>query len=82
MQDLSDSNFFAWRGQAQYINLLTSDVLLLLRSDLQLANKALLPVEQFSIGGIYTVRGYSQDALLSDKRSLLITTLRLKLLLT
>jgi hemolysin activation/secretion protein len=61
-----DSRFFAWRGQAQYVNLLTPDVILLLRSDLQLASKPLLPVEQFSLGGIYSVRGYSQDALLAD----------------
>ena len=64
--DQPDSEFFAWRGQIQYLNLLTPDVILLLRSDLQLANKSLLPVEQFSIGGIYTVRGYPQDALLAD----------------
>ena len=61
-----DSQFFAWRGQVQYLNLLTPDVILLLRSDLQFASDALLPVEQFSIGGVYTVRGYSQDALLAD----------------
>ena len=53
-----DGQFFAWRGQAQYLNLLTPDVILLLRSDMQLANQALLPVEQFSIGGIYTVMPY------------------------
>lgn len=61
-----DGQFITWRGQAQYLNALTSDVLLLLRSDLQLANRQLLPIEQFSIGGVYTVRGYSQDALLAD----------------
>lgn len=61
-----DSNFFSWRGQIQYLNALTSDVLLVLKSDLQFANEALLPLEQFSLGGVYTVRGYSQDALLAD----------------
>lgn len=64
--DLPDSDFFLWRGQSQYLNLLTPDMMLLVRSDLQLANKTLLPVEQFSLGGIYTVRGYSQDVLLAD----------------
>jgi hemolysin activation/secretion protein len=61
-----DSNFIVWRGQGQYLNLLTPDVILLLRSDLQFANQTLLPLEQFSLGGVYTVRGYSQDALLAD----------------
>ena len=61
-----DSRFFAWRGQAQYLNLLTPDVILLLRSDLQFASESLLPLEQFSLGGIFSVRGYSQDALLAD----------------
>ena len=61
-----DSQFFAWRGQVQYLNLLTPDVILLLRSDLQLASESLLSVEQFSLGGIFSVRGYSQDALLAD----------------
>jgi hemolysin activation/secretion protein len=63
---IPDSSFFAWRGQAQYLNLLSPDTILLLRADLQLANKALLPVEQFSVGGVFSVRGYSQDALLAD----------------
>ncbi len=61
-----DSQFFAWRGQAQYLNLLTPDVILILRSDLQFASESLLPVEQFSLGGVFSVRGYSQDALLAD----------------
>lgn len=63
---IPDSDFFSWRGQTQYINLLTPDILLLLRADLQLAPQALLPVEQFSLGGVYSVRGYSQDVLLAD----------------
>lgn len=61
-----DSRFFAWRGQAQYLRLLAPDTILLLRSDLQLANEALVPIEQFGLGGIDSVRGYRQDALLSD----------------
>jgi hemolysin activation/secretion protein len=64
--DEPDSQFIGWRGQVQYLNLLTPDVMLLLRSDIQLANQALLPIEQFGLGGIYTVRGYEQDVLLAD----------------
>lgn len=61
-----DSRFFAWRGQAQWVRLLAPDTLFLLRGDMQIANRALLPFEQFSLGGIDSVRGYRQDALLTD----------------
>ena len=61
-----DSKFFVWRGQAQYLRLLTPDISLLLRSDLQVADDALVPIEQFSLGGALSVRGYRQDALLGD----------------
>ncbi|MGL5192236.1 MAG: BamA/TamA family outer membrane protein, partial [Chroococcales cyanobacterium] len=36
------------------------------RGDLQLATSSLLPIEQYSIGGFNSVRGYRQDALLVD----------------
>ena len=64
--DRPDSKFFAWRGQAQYLRLLSPDITLLLRSDLQFSDRALVPVEQFSLGGALSVRGYRQDALLGD----------------
>ncbi len=64
--DESDGQFFVWRGQAQYVRLLAPDTILLLRSDVQLADRPLLPVEQFSLGGAFTVRGYRQDLLLTD----------------
>ena len=65
-QDPPDSTFFSWRGQAQYLRLLSPDVILLLRGDLQLSSQPLVSLEQFSIGGVSTVRGYRQDSLLSD----------------
>ena len=64
--DQPDSTFLAWRGQAQYLRLLSPNFTLLLRSDFQLADNALLPTEQFSLGGGLSVRGYAQDALLGD----------------
>lgn len=64
--DQPDSSFFAWRGQAQYLRLLTKDITLLLRSDLQVSDRSLVPVEQFSLGGAFSVRGYRQDVLLGD----------------
>ena len=44
--DLPDSKFIAWRGQAQYIRLLSPDFTLLLRSDLQFSDRSLVSVEQ------------------------------------
>ncbi|MFM2060529.1 MAG: hypothetical protein RLZZ507_199 [Cyanobacteriota bacterium] len=61
-----DSQFLAWRGQAQYLRLLTPDTTLLLRSDIQLSDRPLLALEQFSAGGQQSVRGYRQDSLLAD----------------
>ena len=64
--DVPDSNFLAWRGQAQYLQLLSPDFTLLLRSDFQVSDRSLVPTEQFSLGGGLNVRGYRQDALLGD----------------
>ncbi len=61
-----DGRFFDWRGQAQYVRLLARDTLFVFRSDLQLSPGALVPVEQFALGGQQSVRGYRQDALLTD----------------
>lgn len=61
-----DTNFFAWRLQTQWVRLLAPETLLLLRGDLQLADRPLLPIEQFGVGGVLSVRGYRQDLLLTD----------------
>ncbi len=61
-----DSRFFSWRGQAQYVRLLAPETLLVIRSDVQLAGRALVPLEQFAVGGLGSVRGYRQDFLLTD----------------
>jgi hemolysin activation/secretion protein len=68
-----DSRFFAWRGQFFWLRSLSTESdnqrlspKLLIKSDVQLANRALLPLEQFTLGGIYSVRGYRQDAIFSD----------------
>ncbi|KST69495.1 ShlB/FhaC/HecB family hemolysin secretion/activation protein [Mastigocoleus testarum] len=61
-----DSNFYAWRGQMQWVRLLAKDTLLLLRGDMQFADRPLVPFEQFGLGGQESIRGYRQDALLKD----------------
>jgi hemolysin activation/secretion protein len=66
-----DSRFFTWRGQGQWVRALAPDTLLLVRGDVQLADRPLLGLEQFGLGGQETVRGYRQDALLTDGGMLL-----------
>ncbi len=61
-----DSRFFGWRGQVQWLRQLAPDTLFLVRGDVQLADRALLPLEQFGLGGLESVRGYRQDSVLSD----------------
>lgn len=61
-----DGRYFSWRGQAQYVQLLAPDTLLILRSNLQFSPDSLLSLEQFAIGGLGSVRGYRQDYLLTD----------------
>jgi len=61
-----DSRYFSWRGQAQWVRLLAEDTVLLARTELQLADTALVPIEKYSLGGLGSVRGYRQDFLLTD----------------
>jgi hemolysin activation/secretion protein len=63
-----DGQFVAWRGQVQWLRQLksSSNINLLLRSDIQLSTDDLVSLERFSLGGAESVRGYRQDALLGD----------------
>ena len=53
---------------------------MLIQTDLQLANKQLLGLEQFGLGGQKTLRGYRQDSLLTDNGFLTSTEVRLPIL--
>ncbi|MGH2415299.1 MAG: ShlB/FhaC/HecB family hemolysin secretion/activation protein, partial [Microcystaceae cyanobacterium] len=75
-----DSQFFDWRSQLQYVRLLAPDMLLVVRSDLQLSDTALVPLEQFALGGLYSVRGYRQDVLLTDNGFFASAEMRLPIL--
>ncbi len=75
-----DSQFVSWRGQMQYVRLFAPETLLLLRTDLQLSDRPLLSQEQISFGGQDNLRGYRQDALLSDNGLLLSMEMRIPLL--
>jgi len=63
-----DGEFFAWLGQfqlAQRFKWLSSQ--LLARLDMQYTEEALLPIEQFAVGGAGSVRGYRENQLVRDK---------------
>src|SRR5579883_963456 len=60
------SQFFVWRGQAGWLHPLIGKTSILLRTDLQLADRPLSALEQFGLGGASTVRGYRQDNFLTD----------------
>ena len=65
-EDGPDSTFFSWRGQSQWVKRLDEDFLFLLRGDVQIAGGALVPLEQFRLGGVNSARGYRQDLSLGD----------------
>ncbi len=61
-----DGRFFSWVGQFQWVQALSRDVIAIARVAAQLTPDALLPLEQFSIGGLDTVRGYRQNFRVGD----------------
>jgi hemolysin activation/secretion protein len=62
-----DGQFFTWLGQFQWVRRLPwLDSQVVFRTDAQLANDALLPLEKFSIGGMHSVRGYRENQLVRD----------------
>jgi hemolysin activation/secretion protein len=63
---IPDSRFLSWLGQAQRVQRLGDDHLLVIQADLQLTPDSLLPSEQFVIGGGQSLRGFRQNARSGD----------------
>jgi len=63
---LPDANFFSWLFQAQRVQRLWGDHILILAADLQLSADPLLASQQFVIGGGPSVRGYQQNIRFGD----------------
>lgn len=65
---LPSSQFFGWRGQGQWVQRLLDPlgVLVIVRSDLQLASRPLFPQEAYPVGGRFTVRGYPENTVVRD----------------
>lgn len=65
--NVPDGQFVAWLGQVQWARRLPwRDSQLVYRLDGQWAEDPLLPLEQFSVGGGRTVRGYAKNLLVRD----------------
>jgi hemolysin activation/secretion protein len=62
----TDGIFVSWLGQFQWLQQLSPRMLLLTRVYAQLTPDSLLSLEQFSLGGVDTVRGYRQNQLVTD----------------
>lgn len=64
---IPDGRFFSWLGQAQYVRrLFDTDNSAVLRLNAQFSDHPLLSLEQFSLGGVASVRGYRENELLRD----------------
>jgi hemolysin activation/secretion protein len=75
-----DGEFLAWLGQFQWARAFrTWDMQLLFRTDVQLSNQPLLPLEQIAVGGRYTVRGYRENLLVRDQALIASVELRIPL---
>jgi hemolysin activation/secretion protein len=73
--NLPDGQFVAWLAQLQWVRRL-GNLELLARSDLQVASSPLLSLEQFSVGGYASVRGYRESQLVRDNGVLASLELR------
>ncbi|MGF1523320.1 MAG: ShlB/FhaC/HecB family hemolysin secretion/activation protein [Leptolyngbyaceae cyanobacterium] len=80
VEALPDSRFFTWLGQAQWVRVLAPETLLVVRGNLQFADRRLPSAEKFGIGGFGSVRGYRQDLLLTDNGLLASAEVRLPIL--
>lgn len=78
--DEPDSTFLSWQGQSQWVRRLDKDFLLLVRGNIQLSGGALVPIEQFRLGGVDSVRGYRQDLSLGDNGLFASAELRIPVL--
>ena len=62
-----DGKFVSWLGQLQWARRIgSSSSQVIFRSDAQLANGGLPSMEQFTVGGADTVRGYRENRLVAD----------------
>jgi hemolysin activation/secretion protein len=62
-----DGRFFSWLGQTQYARRLGEPGHeIVLRGDLQVAADPLVSIEQYAVGGLFSVRGYRRNEIVRD----------------
>ncbi|MES2037231.1 MAG: ShlB/FhaC/HecB family hemolysin secretion/activation protein [Pseudomonadota bacterium] len=67
-----NQHYRIWTGQLQYVkNLGKTGDQIILRASAQQTPDRLLPLERFSLGGVATVRGYRENAVVRDRAWLL-----------
>lgn len=80
-KDDPDSHFFAWLGQAQWVRRIDPTGIEFLSSlALQISNDSLFPLEQFAVGGRFSVRGYRENQLVRDNAFLFSVESRIPVL--
>ena len=62
----TDGQFFSWLGQFQWVEQVSPRAVSVVKVNSQLTPDSLLPLERFSLGGVNTVRGYAQNAVVTD----------------
>ena len=77
--DVPDGRFFSALSQLRVAlrSPALADTELVLRGDLQVSNGPLLPIEQIGVGGLTTVRGYSESEVVRDQAVIASAELRL-----
>jgi hemolysin activation/secretion protein len=64
---LQSGEFFSWLGQGMFSqNIWDTGALLVVKGNIQLADKPLLNLERYAVGGVYTVRGYRENTYVRD----------------
>lgn len=61
-----DGQFFSWQGSATWVHKLPWDLHFTARLKTQIANKPLVAAEEFAIGGVDSLLGYRNAAVLGD----------------
>jgi len=76
-----NAQFFSWLGQGQYVQrLFHTQNQLVLRVSGQWTSEPLLALEQFSVGGVGSVRGYLENQLVRDRGVVSSAELRIPVL--
>lgn len=73
----ADGRFFSWLGEAQWVRQLDLfRMQLFAKTMMQFSNDHLFPLEQFAVGGRYSVRGYREFTFVRDNGAVATVELR------